>query len=356
MKKINTLTFHNAINYGAVLQAYALVKKIGDLGYDNVFLYDYRNSHIAESYRYFKKTKSLKSMAVQFATLPLKCIKHHKFNKFIRNYIPLTKDVSQDDMFIVGSDQVWNYRASDFDKTFFLDFVNNKTNKFSYAASFGFSKIPENLEEEYKTLLEQFEMISVREKTGQKMIESLLNIDAPLVLDPVMLIDKGDWAEIAGHRNDKYILLYLMTKTPSIVEFAKKLSKKTGLKVYYINDYEISQDPDFVIKRTVGPKEWLNLFCGASYVVTNSFHGTAFSIVFNKNFFVELLPDTFDVNSRLTDVLNIFGLYERVINTRDDSYVFDDIDFDCVNEILKEQRELSEEYLNKILCEERTNK
>ncbi len=348
MKKINTLTFHNAINYGAVLQAYALVKKIRDLGYDNVFLYDYRNSHIAESYKYFKKTKSLKSRAGQFAALPLKYIKHHKFNKFIRNYIPLTKDVSQGDMFIVGSDQVWNYRASDFDKTFFLDFVNNKTNKYSYAASFGFGKIPENLEEEYKTLLEQFEMISVREKTGQAIIERLLNKKVPLVVDPVMLLDKMHWGEMAEKRSDSYILLYLMARTKTVVEFAKKLSSKTGLKVYFINDYEISKDTDFVIKRAVGPMEWLNLFHNASYVVTNSFHGTAFSIVLNKDFFVELLPDAFDVNSRLTDVLETFHLTDRIITNYDENKN-QDINHEQVNEILCEQRKISEEYLNHIL-------
>lgn len=345
--QIKTLTFHNAINYGAVLQAYALPAKIKELGYEDVYLYDYRNTKIDNSYKIFKKGVGLKGMIMQVAVMPLKIIKYRKFKRFIKKYIPTSNKVNDDDLFIVGSDQVWNYRASDFDKTFFLDFVRNKENKNSYASSFGFSKIPDEYRLEYKELLSEFKNISVREKTGNKIINGLLGHDVTEVVDPVLLIDKEKWGKIAGTRKDKYILMYLMAKTDSIMEFAKKLSEQTGLKVYYINDYAFSNNKNIVVKRCVGPIEWLNLFYNAEYVVTNSFHGTAFSICFNKNFFVELLPDGFDVNSRLTDVLDTYGLSDRIINNSECSTK--NIDYNKVNSLVKREKQRSIDYLSDIL-------
>ena len=133
---VKIITYHRAVNYGAVLQAYALARAIREYVRPDVFIYDHVNEKIANSYALFKKSKNPAGTAIQIATLPFKLKKHAKFKAFTDKYIPLSANVSDGDIFITGSDQVWNYRGTDFDKAYFLDFVKRKENRNSYAASF----------------------------------------------------------------------------------------------------------------------------------------------------------------------------------------------------------------------------
>ena len=203
--------------------------------------------------------------------------------------------------------------------------------------------------------MSDFNEISVREKQGNEIIETLLEIDVPVVLDPTMLLSVEDWINYMDdsvQKND-YILVYLMAETNSIFSFAQELSKSTDAEIIYINDRFYRKKGMKNISR-ISPNQWLSLFHNAKYVVTNSFHGLAFSINFNKNFFVELLPEPAKVNSRLKDTLDMFELNNRLINDGYNENIFDDINYSSININLNIERERSLKYLENLKYEDRT--
>lgn len=356
-KKIAILTFHRSINYGAVLQAFALKSVITELNADCSII-DYKNQFIEDINQVkllnFNSTKDFINGIITYPT------KKKKFNKFIhfrKKYLQPVEFNANDqkmfDVFITGSDQVWNYRLSNFDKTYFLDFVNDNRKKNSYAASFGFSEIPEEHTELYRSLLKGFNNISIRETQGAKIIADLINQDKPVVLDPTLLLDKKQWESMFNIRrgiaiNKKYILLYLMISEPAIVKFTEKLASETGYEIIYITD-KLVRKLNATYERTVSPVEWLELFLNATYIVTNSFHGVAFSINFNKEFFMGLLPSSADVNSRLENIIKLFGLEDRKITRNTQMDMKPGIDYNRVNSILQSEKVKSKEYLMKIL-------
>ena len=350
---VKIITFHRALNYGAVLQCFALQKAISNLGV-NAYVYDYCNPKISDSYKVLKLNRNLINNIFQIVSAPIKIKKKNAFNGFINENIRLSGAFTDDDIFITGSDQVWNWRASDFDKHYFLDFVSKSKNKNSYAASFGLSEIEEKYILEYKDLLSDFNNISVREKTGQQLVSKICGRESCLLPDPVFLLTRDEWKSLFTEydKNKKgYILLYLMAKTQSAINFAKRLSQITGLKVVFIDNYEIRNMFSFKVKRGIGPKEWLNLFENCEYVVTNSFHGTAFSILFNKKMFVELLPEGYGVNSRLIDILQEYGLEDRIIDSKKSGKISDLIEWNSINDKINEKRTKGLNYLKKVIFE-----
>jgi hypothetical protein len=133
--------------------------------------------------------------------------------------------------FISGSDQVWNYITAGFDKSYFLDFVNNNNLKFSYAASFGVDTIPLDYTDTYKNLLSGYTTLSVREESGKKIIKEIIGVDAHVNIDPTLLLDKDEWGSISSIKtlNYDYILIYLMAESKNIYDYAKKLGKQCWL-------------------------------------------------------------------------------------------------------------------------------
>ncbi|MFR2839550.1 MAG: polysaccharide pyruvyl transferase family protein [Zhenhengia sp.] len=359
--KIGIITFHRAVNYGAILQAYALQQALNKLGVDNEII-DYRCRHIEDAYSLFdiKKIKSLRNLIHIVLYDPVNKIKSNKFKKFIEQNIKMSSkietknDLNEINMnyeaFITGSDQVWNNKCTGFDKAYFLDFVKDDTKKNSYAASFGTNCIIEELEEDYRKLLGKFNNISIREKQGQEILRELINIDVPVHLDPTFLLTKEEWLNVVKDTSnkDKYILVYLMQYSPSIIKFAENLSKSSGYKIIHINNEIIKKAKGKYI-RTSGPEEFLGLFAGAEYIVTNSFHGTAFSINFNKNFFVELLPPPAKVNSRLENIMDLLNLRDRQIVNGKNINIDKSIDYNKVNAKIAEEREVAKSYLREIL-------
>lgn len=282
------------------------------------------------------------------------------FRKFTKKYITTSDRVYKDtddlrlsnaeyNIFFTGSDQVWSYYCAGFDKAFFLDFVDDNKKKNSYAASFGVDNIPDEYIEQYINLLSNFNNISLREYQGKNIVKELINKDAEVVLDPTLLLNKDEWKSIASPNvfNEKYILVYLLAETKSIIKFAKQLAQKKNLKIIYVHDRIFNQRGMNNIKK-VSPEEWLNLFINAEYIVTNSFHGIAFSVNFGKNFFMEYLPEPAKVNSRLENILKMFNLENRCINSSQFS-LDDKINYDNVEKILNMERNKSLTYLKKIL-------
>jgi len=352
-KKCGIITFHSVLNYGAALQAYALKKAMST--FCDSFIVRYENEQMMSKYSlslpFPKNIKTLKEFLIKLITFPGRIRKKQGFKKFQEKYLYDTPEAKNADFYITGSDQVWNPLYSHFDTAYFLDFTESKK-KNSYAASFGVEEVPEKDREKYIELLKDFNKLSVREEAGRKIIGDLLGRDAVVSIDPTLLIDKTVWAEEMKYRAPEkpYILVYSFLVSDKMAEFVNRLSKEKGLKIVVLAPakklLKKSKFNNAKYLTNLPPEGWVQYFKGAEYIITNSFHGTVFSINFNKKFFVELLPPPSKVNSRLTNVLELFGLTDRYIN---EEFNFGgEIDYEKVNEILKDERKKSIDYLESI--------
>lgn len=355
--KIATITYHRAINYGAILQCYALQKTLHSLGYESEVL-DYRCAFLEKQYR----KKSIKNLPT-FRELAVMIIKNgnaknnqDNFRLFMENEMTVSREVYTDqnielsnqsyDKFIVGSDQVWSYFCSGFDKRYFLDFVNDDEKKISYAASFGVDSIPHELKEIYYPLVKSFNRISVREEQAKLLVSQVAQRDSEVVLDPTLLLDKESWSSLASgnFKNRKYILLYMIAESKATIEFAKKKARESGCEVIYISDRLFKKRGITTISK-VSVYDWIDLFINADSVVTNSFHGLAFSINFQKEFYADLLPNA-KVNSRILNILKTFDFEGRLISEYKGESV---LDFTESNRRLNELRKKSLSFLTSSL-------
>ena len=360
--KIGILTFHRALNYGAVLQTYALRKALNNLGVDAEVV-DYRCKVIEKSYApiQFNSKNILKVVASNMFYYSTRKKMREKFNEFINLKVNLSKEKyfnieelakieNTYDLFITGSDQVFNYECTDFDKTYFLDFVKDDYKKNSYAASFGFDSIPNNYVEEYQRLLQGFANISVREESGRNIIKKMFEKDINISLDPVFLLSKDEWISIINpvERERKYILMYTIASPNHLIPFAENLAKKMGCELVYLNDrFKKNSTAEYI--RFCSPTDFLALFAGAEYVVTNSFHGTAFSILFQKTFYCEVVPKNGKKNFRVIDLLNMLNLNEQIFNSEGINCITNScIDYKAVNNILETQKKSALDYLDKL--------
>ncbi|WP_034549721.1 polysaccharide pyruvyl transferase family protein [Carnobacterium funditum] len=358
MKKIiGVVTFHRSLNYGAVLQTYGLVKAIESEGYE-VNVVDYRNDQLEnrDSYKRFFKTKGLFRIIYQYLDLPFWIIRRNKFDAFLSNivsgkrYTEIGSEADRDyDSFMVGSDQVWNYKITNSDENFFLNKITNNIKKNSYAASFGISKIPKDKNEYYQKGLNNFNCISVREDTGAIIVEKYKQYKPEVVLDPSLLLNKEEWISVSDKSKLKYdyILIYQRAYSKTLIDFAKRISEENECKIITINGNP-RQKVNGKNIIDAGPEEWLSLMNNAKYIVTNSFHGVAFSINLNKEFFVELLDEKFGVNSRLDNIIKLFNLEDRLIKNNLKKNL-DKIDYLKVNEILEKNRIQSKKYIRNTL-------
>lgn len=362
--QIGIITFHRAVNYGAVLQAFALRNTLSKFGC-NAEIIDYRNPIIEKMYYYpsFIERNGVKSKIKYILQGKSEISKRKKFESFRNVFLNTSKtiydceniDKSDEvyDKFLTGSDQVWNYNAHNFDEAFFLSFVKAREKKYSYAASFGISEIPADKKENYFRLLNDYSVCSVREKNGIKILNDLGIENGRTDIDPSMLIDSGSWKKELNIKpiiRNKYIFVYYFELTESLKKFTEELSKKTGLTVLYFG-HTIKKPFNCrcTSVKDAGPLDFVSAISGAEYVVTNSFHGTAFSIIFNKLFFVELLKSDAKVNSRLINILDTFGLNGRLIGNNE-KYA-EHIEWPNINKKLTELREASYDYLRSIIYE-----
>ncbi|MDY3959686.1 polysaccharide pyruvyl transferase family protein [Romboutsia timonensis] len=360
--KVGTLTYHDTRNYGAVLQAYALQRTIENLGVDCEII-DYKSEYLNQVYKIksFNDIKSIKEFIKWILTITHDKKSKLKFDKFnetkqkfsIDSY---TKENISEvnniyDCFFVGSDQVWNLNLNDIDTTYFLDFVSDNDKKFSYAASFGYKSVPNNYLDITTKNLNLFKKIAVREEQGKHIIENMLGKTAQVVLDPTLLLEKESWSKIEENintLNKDYILVYSVAATPSLFEFAKKLSKEKNCEIIYINRSYINKLGMKNI-RSASPEEFLGYISGAKYIVTSSFHGVAFALNYKKEFFYELDTKPQNNNSRLESIIDIVGLKDREIINGTNNKVDENIDYNKVDSILKEERSKSINYLNDII-------
>ena len=226
---------------------------------------------------------------------------------------------------------------------------NNNAKKASYAASIGINRIPNNLKDIYREKLEKLDMISVREENARKELEKIIkNKEIDVVLDPTLLLDREDWKIIAGQRKikDRYLLVYSIKEDENMIKFANDLARRENLRIaHYRKTNKKFKENNPINLSSVGPKDFVNSIMYADFVITNSFHGTAFSVALNKDFYCFLPKQT---SSRIEDLLRIVKLEDRIIKEKNDT-VDMKIDYNIANKYLKEAREKSEEYIERVI-------
>lgn len=360
-KRIGILTFHNTTNYGAALQAYALQKKINELGYycDTI---KYKNENIDKIYRPQKLSdiKNIKELAKFILLNNGKKKLYERFQKFYNENMNFSFEVDKSnitklnriyDKFIVGSDQVWNLDLSYQDYNYYLQFVENNNKKNAYAASFGYLDIPEKYRVNSICELKKFKNIGVREIQGRHIINKYLNRDVSVVLDPTLLLKKSDWLNLIKSKKnnfekDKFVLLYIVSPNDEIIEFSKKIAEKYKAKIIWINNSTKKIKGIYNMKNS-DPIDFLYYIYNSKCVITTSFHGVALSIALNKDFYFGLSNEKNNFNSRIESLTEILELKNRNLNKEE----FCAIDYKKVNMLLEKEQKNSLNYLKKILEE-----
>lgn len=360
-KRICTITHHTVPNYGAVLQTYALQKAILKLGFDSEVL-NYDSERVKNSYvMKFSQIKNFKQF-IKFVAFPKERIRKQRVLDFVkknvkvsekrykREELPLANN--EYDLFITGSDQVWNLNIHKGDTSYMLDFVDNNNKKGSYAASFGYGEIPK----EYKDLtvekLKHFKFYNVREVQGKDILKRYIDKESNVVLDPTLLLSEKDYENIVMENNKlkDYVLVYNLTNSESLMEFARKIAEKNNLKLACINsDYK--KVPNCININNASPEEFLGYIKNAKYVATSSFHGVVFSLIFNTQVFYELNNKKVNNNSRLENLAELFDLKNREIIKGKKIDEYTDIDYKNVNVNINEIKKESLNLLNEMLID-----
>ncbi len=368
MLKIGLITFHRAINYGAVLQSYALQKVFDDFGSDCTII-DFRCHELEHFYKPFLVYKgSLKYMIKQGIKMALvyhdRKKKKAKFESFVQKYLRTSESITNKaelddadfDIFVTGSDQVFNPTITGADaEVYYLSFTEKK--KYSYAASFGKDIITDIVGSLIKSNLNDYERISVREESGAQIIKQIIGRDASVNIDPTLLIDGTEWREIEEKPkeiNKPYILAYNMLTSKFIFEAAEALSKQTGIDVVFVNhknDKTRFQYHSFRYYESFSPQEFLWLIDHAEYVLTSSFHGTVFSVLFKKQF-LTVLSSTESRNVRLFSLLHMVGLMNRVVvDNCSISNITEKINWDLIQNRIVDCRSDATSYIKQIIEE-----
>lgn len=348
--KVGILTFNNTLNFGAVLQAYALQETIKSYGFDAEVL-QYVNEYIEKKEKNNTKLSAYSIVRSVVMGRGLKR-KEKKFREYEKKHISFGKKLDKHyidkvnlyyDKFITGSDQVWNMQITDNDWCFFLDFVKDDYKKISYAPSFGNTKFPEECFKKADEMLKRFQSLSVREESGREWIKKISGRNAQVVVDPTLLLSKSDWEKRIRFVPPikKYILVYCPHNKKAVFDFVKKLKNKTNLPVVYLS---ISPKIQLGVKTIydASPDEFMGWIKYADYVVTGSFHGAAFSINLEKQFFYESTGK----GSRIDNLVRITGTENRSIKKGDMKNV---INYDIVRKKLLIQRQNSLKWLQEAL-------
>ena len=346
MRKIGLVSVHNP-NYGSMLQTYALHTYLKSIGVDNeIILYTKKNDW-RQFVRLFNIPLVIMKGRVVYRDIYCKLfhkeiykqlhLRTFKFNEFKEKYFVFSRNhvgwkdlltTNRDyDTFIIGSDQVWN--PINIGTNFFnLLFTDDRKFRISYASSFGVSAIPSSQTKKTKQYLNRIQCLSTREKAGVDIIKELTGRNAELVCDPTLLIDKEYWEKLKGEQRfikEKYIFCYFLGNNPSQREFANKFKKQIGYKLVALQhlDELILSDIGFADIKPfdVGPAEFVNLVANAEYVLTDSFHGTIFSILFKKQFFTFSRFESTtkeSTNSRIVSLLDLVNASHRYIKATAD--------------------------------------
>lgn len=321
--KLGILTFHAAHNYGAVLQAYGLLKYLTSLGHD-VFVIDYRPDSIRRGlYRGVpalprNPLKLCKTLIEEFSIRKDRITRFDKFEEFITKELNLfpfdTTRLEEFDKIFIGSDQVWNKSLlnNKFDPVYMG--ASFPAKYISYAASMGWYQIEDSDISQLKRYLTNFEAISVRETATSAFLTEISGVDVSVTCDPTLLLNRNDWAKLYEPTYKKgYVLCYNLLNSRECQALAEDLAKSKGLEIIYLVSSVAKKSPKGSCSNA-GPIEFISYIMDAEYVVTSSFHGTVFSILFNKEFYSVGLSN---YGGRIQSLLKTLGLEDRMTIPKD---------------------------------------
>lgn len=358
-KSIGILTFHFPDNFGAVLQCIALAYKLEQYDYF-VEIINYTPKYHTQNYKiiqnpfvkndkkahFFENLGRIIKIFLLYYRVPLRVIKKFKFRSFLLQRVNITKKVYSNDqlkklpgydIYIAGSDQIWNPKwTNDIDNAYFLEFAEGK--KFSYAASVG-TEVEEKYISKFKQLLSSFSGISVREESLRFQLKKNGMDNVSRHIDPTLLLNSNDWEKIADIKKlkEKYLLVYLLEYNRNVEMIIEKIRRSYNFKVIDISPRKFFDNrKDVKHLRYCGPSEFLSYFANASFVVTNSFHGTVFSIVFQREFITFLHSKTPD---RVNDLMHMLKLEGRIFTklSNIDSLINGSIDYEEAQKILQNE-------------------
>lgn len=349
--KIGILTFHCAHNYGAVLQCYALQETLKAMGHE-VEVIDYRPNFLLLPYkvwdihRYTAYNSFFRSI-LECLKLYRRLVRYRAFNSFIKTRLNLTKEQtisSSFDIYIMGSDQIWNPGITKgFHKPYFgyFDFPKGSRKYIAYAASMETSFLDKEAEGFYAKALDNFDAVSVREQMLADLLQPLTLKKIETVLDPTLLADAAIWHAIAKQPpvDYKYVLVYQVIYNESTRIIAQNVANQIGAKVVEVTAW-VDRKYRANVYQCCSPEEFLGWIKYASCIVTTSFHGTAFSVIFNKPFYCI----KFGGDTRSLSLLQMLGLEYRMI-TQTFYQSFQTIDYQAVNMRLVDLQKKSYKYL-----------
>ncbi len=391
MKKTAIASCYYVHNYGSMLQAYATQMALDKIGVENetIDISGFNSEMKKKKLLYFIKASLtsdilLSKFGMAKTVLKKKLsngsyaksvrVRDNKFEEFKNNYIRFsTKYDSKQSLtescrnnyssVVVGSDQLWlpGNISADY---FTLNFVPDEVKRVSYSTSFGQAELPKGMQQKAKAFLERIDCLSVREKSGQKLISELTGREAEVVCDPTMLFTGEEWMSIQTEEplyDQPYIFCYFLGNNPSQREFVKRLKEHTGCKIIallHLDEY-IKSDEDYadITPYDVGPAEFLNLVRNAQYVCSDSFHCAVFSILYEKEFFSfrrYTRKTRYSTNSRLDTLFELVQISGRILNGDENvqDAVAEKIDFNKAHSLLESAREKSYEFLRTALLKQ----
>lgn len=362
--KTLTVTYHHGTNYGAVLQTYALQRTLQKLGHENVVL-DYSSPKIREKQK-FSIVQRLKKYYLRYLLFIrkkslTKLINH--FDEFHKKHLMLTKpycsvdemrkdnDLNQYDCLITGSDQVWNLKGyRNLVDARLLLFGSDGARRISYAASLEELDYTDTQKQRVSNALHKFNGISLREENAREYIESFSGLDCERVIDPVALLQKEEWIQIAKKPRLKgpYILCYQVLRNHRMQEVTNYLKRKTGYPVVSICNSQIRWIKSDYSFHDVSIEEFLGFYQDAAYIVTTSFHGTAMGLVFNKP--VYALVKTQGAN-RIGNLMEITGMTDYMVRQGEKTPIKDYSELSMIKlqSIIDCERDKGIQFLKKML-------
>ncbi len=367
--KTSVITLHTVKNYGSVLQTYATQKEFERAGSPVEFVDYWRKDNLDDGLlrrivtgsSFWGKDPLRRAIftAIKFPSIRRQI---HVFNGFLKRYIHLSprrylsieelkKDPPTADLYCTGSDQVWNsdWNAG-IEKPYFLEYVPEGGKCIAYAASFGKEELTHEEMETIRPFLRKYSSIAMREQSGVRILDEMGFPGNIQIADPTLILEADEWKKLMSGRKirQSYLLVYQLNKNWAFDAYAQRLAKKMGLKLVRLAyDYHhIFKKGHLVCCPQV--EEWISLFYYADFVLTDSFHGTAFSINFNRQFAV-IYPQKF--SGRLSSLLKLTDLESRAVKDFNDLSVAEQrIDYDPVNRFLSEERIRANRFLKETLA------
>lgn len=360
--KIDIITRHAPANYGSILQCYAMEKVLKDLNFDVEFInyvrLDEKGKNIAKTMLNRSKFWN-RNLLTRKIYLALKTEEYNqsykKFEEFRKEMITQTEEYNsmhslientpQADIYCTGSDQVWGKVGNvEYDEAYFLTFLKEGQKKISYASSFGKDKISDNLKRNLKRFLDSYEEILVREKSGVEILNEA-GVKSTQTLDPTLLLSFDEWDKITKEniKDEEYILVYQLHNNKKFEKYCKNFALNTGLPIKRISVFNSYRFRTGKLILLPTPNEFLGYIKNAKYVLTDSFHGTVFSIIYNKKF-MDILPN--ETSTRITNLLELLKIQNRILKDyKDFETIKENINYNEVVQILKKEVDKSKNIL-----------